>query len=351
MIPILYGPTETAFENAGLGFLADCIDCKVTEERNGIYELEMKYPVTGAKFDKINQWSIICATHDNTGIPQPFDVYGFSAPLNGIVTFYAHHISYRLSNAVVMPYVAGDIQNALIGMKDNLVAGDLFTFWTDKTTDGDYNPLYPKLCRASLGGSEGSILDTYGGGEYEFDKFQVKLWTRRGDNNGVEIRYGKNLVDMEHTLSVDSAYNVVVPYWCSEETGVLVKLPGDGSVSRLAPLPYKIAVVLDLSDSFETQPTVSQLRQAAVRYLNKRDAMDPTEGFKVNFREMWQTEEYKYFAPLQKVNLCDTVRIYCPHLGLNGQPEKVVKTVYNVLLDRYDEIILNEIPATFKDVT
>jgi phage-related protein len=41
MIPILYDKDETEFKTNGLGRLSDAISCIVTEERNGIYELEM----------------------------------------------------------------------------------------------------------------------------------------------------------------------------------------------------------------------------------------------------------------------------------------------------------------------
>lgn len=351
MIPLLYESTETAFEDSGLGFLSDILECKVTEERNGIYELEFKYPITGEKYQLIKERSIIYATHDDTRVPQAFDVYGFTAPLDGIVTYYAHHISYRLSNSVVMPFFADGVEDALEKIKGQLVGGDVFEFWTDKTTVGDYSHKYPSLCRAVLGGAENSLLDVYGGGDYEFDMFAVKLWKKRGQDTDVEIRYGKNLVDMEHKLSVDSAYNAVVPFWYNAEEDILVTLPGSGYVARSDTSPYIVAVTLDLSETFEEEPTEDQLERKAIQYLNKDGAWDPSEGFKVDFVQMWQTEEYKDFAPLQRLNLCDTARIYCPQLGLSGQREKVVKTVYNVLLDRYDEIILNEIPATFRSTT
>ena len=41
---LLYPSTETEFQNNGLGALSDAISCTVTEERNGMYELEMQYP-------------------------------------------------------------------------------------------------------------------------------------------------------------------------------------------------------------------------------------------------------------------------------------------------------------------
>ena len=47
---LLYPSTETEFQNNGLGALPDAISCTVTEERNGMYELEMQYPVSGSHY-------------------------------------------------------------------------------------------------------------------------------------------------------------------------------------------------------------------------------------------------------------------------------------------------------------
>ena len=51
MIPVIYRADSTVFNSFGLGALSDCISCEVTEERNGAFELVMKYPVTGQNYD------------------------------------------------------------------------------------------------------------------------------------------------------------------------------------------------------------------------------------------------------------------------------------------------------------
>ena len=106
-----------------------------------------------------------------------------------------------------------------------------------------------------------------------------------------------------------------------------------------------------MNEYFETMPTVAAMRQKAQQLLDSSDAWVPSEGFEVNFVQLWQTEEYKDYAPLQRVNLFDTVRVYYPELGVNAVRERVVKTVYNTLLDRYDEITLNELPTTLTGLT
>ena len=88
MIPILYEKDETAFLDNGLGRLRDCISCMVTEERNGIYECDFEYPVTGQNYDKIQIGRIIGVTHDDSGDVQPFDIVGYTKPIEGVVTFH-----------------------------------------------------------------------------------------------------------------------------------------------------------------------------------------------------------------------------------------------------------------------
>ena len=352
MIPILYEQTEKQFSSGGLGFLADCTSCKVTEERNGVFECEFIYPITGPLYDKIQERAIIFATHDDSGDPQPFDIYARSAPIDGLVTFYAHHISYRLSNAVVMPFSATSCADAMAKIQANLITDrdDDFTFWTDKTTVGAYAKTVPSICRTTLGGEEGSILDVYGKGDYIFDKFAVKLYQNKGADTDVEIRYGKNLTNIEHKVDNSSSYNAIVPYWLNEETGVLVTLP-EGYVSHNDGTAYIVAIPYPMNDYFDAAPSVEEMRLKAQQLLDSSDAWVPSEGFEVNFVQLWQTEEYENYAPLQRVNLCDTVRVYYPELGVNAVREKVVKTVYNTLLDRYDEITLNELPTTLTGLT
>ena len=352
MIPILFDQSEKLFTSGGLGFLADCTRCQVSQERNGVFECEFEYPITGPLYDKIQERRIIFATHDDSGDPQPFDIYARSAPINGLVTFYAHHISYRLSNSVVMPFTATSCADAMAKIQEKIITDrdDDFTFWTDKTTAGSYEKTIPSIVRTTLGGEEGSLLDVYGKGDYEFDKFAVRLYQNKGTDTDVEIRYGKNLINIEHKVDNSSSYNAIVPYWLNEESGAIVTLP-EGYVSHNDGTAYIVAIPYSMNEYFSSQPSVSAMRTKAQQLLDSSDAWEPSEGFSVDFVQLWQTEEYEQYAPLQRVKLCDTVRVYYPELGVNAVRERVVKTVYNTLLDRYDEITLNELPATLTGLT
>jgi len=53
MIPVLYSANTTDFSTFGLGVLTDTIFCEVTEERNGVFECLLKYPVSGQHYGLI----------------------------------------------------------------------------------------------------------------------------------------------------------------------------------------------------------------------------------------------------------------------------------------------------------
>lgn len=356
MIPILYDKTETTFTSNGLGRLASCTRCLVTEERNGVYECEFDFPITDPKYEQIQEGRIIAVTHDDNGDIQPFDIYHRTAPINGIVTFYARHISYRQIGIVVEPFTASGVSNALTGLKTNSYGTNPFTYSTDKTTAGEYKVQAPSSLKALLCGEENSILDVFGSGEYEFDKFTVKLWTRRGSDTDVEIRYGKNLAEIENDIDYAEAYNGVAPYWLGntitdesesggdeEQEMELVMLPEVAVMASGATYDGRDTILpLDLSSDFQDPPTENELRTLATQKLNAADTLKPIENIRVSFVQLWQTEEYANVAPLQKVGLCDTVHVIFTELGVNKTAVKVIKTVYNTLLDRYDEMELGD---------
>ena len=360
MIPILYEKTETSFTTNGLGRLSDCISCIVTEERNGIYECEFEYPVAGRLFPYIQEGRIIACTHDEQGDVQPFDIYHRTEPINGVVRFYARHISYRLNEITAKPFTAGSCAQAIGAIPGNSVGTNPFTFWTDKSVTADFISDVPRKIRNLLGGEENSILDVFGTGEYEFDKFTVKFHQHRGQDTNVSIRDGKNLVDYSNDYDAGEAYTAVVPYWIgdvSDSSGSssvssteIVTLPEWYiSSGHSVPSGREVIVPMDLSADFDTKPSASQLRSKATSRLSSSDAWIPNQTMTVNFIQLWQTEEYKDYAPLQRLKLCDTCGIFIPMYNTSVRA-KVIKVVYNVLLDRYDSMELGDKPTSYRAV-
>jgi len=345
--PRLYPENETNFESNGLGPLSDALTCTVEENRNGAFELSMEYPVTGVLFDELKHGSIIFAPPNDSSEPQPFRVYGKSTPLSGVVTVRAKHISYQLSHIPVSPFTAGSCAAALQGLKTNAVEPCPFDFWTDKETVAAFTVKEPASARSLLGGVAGSVLDVYGG-EYEFDRYTVKLHKARGHDSGVVIAYGKNLVDIDQEESIENTITGVYPYY-KDTDGNVLELPEKVVSSASAHnFPYPRTVPLDCSQEWQETPSVEQLRAYASAYVEKEGIGVPAVSLKVSFVPLWQTEEYKAIAPAERLNLCDIATVRFEKLGVNARA-KVVQTVYDVLAGRYESVTLGEASTNLAD--
>ena len=337
MIPIL--SSNTTYTGQGLGRLADALSCQVTHEINGEYELRMTYPVTGAIYAELQQTRIIWADVDKMTRNQAFRIYRITRPLNGVVTVYAQHISYDASGIIVEPFTAGSLTAALNALPAKCVPSCPFTITSTRSVATQYKLEEPRPLWRVFGGEQGSMLDVYGG-EWDFDNLTAELKSRIGADRGVEIRYGKNLTQLEQDVTIEATYSGIYPYWFDEESGTLVTLP-EQYITISGATGDRIQL-LDLSGDFDTQPTVSQLRTRANAYITANDPGDPKISWKINMAVLSQSEEFADMAQLDTIGLGDTVHVFYEPMDLNAT-SRAVKLVYNVLTERYDGITLGRV--------
>lgn len=349
MIPILFAENATQFNTNGLGRLADAIYCKVDEERNGIYELEMSYPISGQHYEDIKIRSIVVAKPSANANIQPFRIYKITKPINGKVTIYAQHISYDLTKNVCMPFTvtaSGTACNtALQGLKTNAVESCPFDFWTDVTTVASYDQKVPGSIRQRLGGTQGSILDQFGG-EYEWDGYTVKLWKNRGQERDITLRYGKNITDLEQEENIANTVTGIVPYWTNTDNSDSLFLTEKAVYSpNVDKYSTRLTVPMDFSSEWEEKPTQEQLRNKATVYVNQSGFGLPKVSIKLSFINLADTEEYKELLPMQELSLCDEIKVQFERLDINTTA-KVVKTTYDVLSERYESIEVGSLKST-----
>ena len=333
-----YYAADSEIKGNGVGALRDALYCTVTEERNGSYELEMGYPVSGQHYSELTLRGLICAKPNPYSEEQYFRVYKISRPINGQVIISAQHISYDLCGIPVAPYTAGTAAQALDRLKSQATVECPFEFWTDLSTTADFAAPVPSSLRSLLGGIDGSILDVYGG-EYEWDNYTVKLHSERGTDRGVSIRYGKNLTDLTQEENCTNVYTGVYPYW-ADSAGAVTQI-STGPVVDVPENQYSFTrvLLLDLSQDYTERPTDEQLKQSALSYIKANKIGVPKVSLKLSYAQLEQTVEYKGKALLERVGLCDTVHVTFERLGVDATA-KVIKTTYNVLLDRYDSVEL-----------
>lgn len=344
MIPILYEAHVTDFSSNGLGGLSDIISGTVSEERNGMYELEMVYPLDGQLYDEIQIDRIIKAKPNDTAKPQAFRIYFISKPIDGKITINAEHVSYQLLHIPIMPCEASTVQEAFSALATHSAVDNPFSFWTNKVSGIEFKVLAPTACRNLLGGVEGSILDLAGSGEYEFDNFDVKFYTARGADNGVVIKYGKNLIDLKQEESIEDCITGVAPYWSKDDNTVTL---ADKVVTVDSVFTYPRIVPLDVSSQFEVAPTDEQLKTAATQYLKTVQTV-PKINLNVDFVALGDTLDYPDLKDLERVSLCDTVTVQFERLGVDATA-KVIKTVYDFVKEKYEAIEIGDAKSRFAD--
>ena len=345
MIPRLFSETEDEYTSNGIGVLSDTITAHITQGLNGAFELYLVYPASGKYADDLVVRNQILIKADDTSDLQPFRIYRVEESSNGRkLSVYAQHRLYDLNGVPVAPFTATGVTSALTGLVSNSMVAHPFNVWTDiSNTETGYTQTMPKTFRSCLGGTEGSILQAFGG-EYEWDKLTVKLHAHRGSDQGVCIRYGKNLIEFANERSTEASYTGCLAFWKDQEDNYVC-----GTIQNVEDPVSQIEKIflLDASSDFTDQPTQEQLNARASAYIEANDLGLPfADNLTVSFVALWQTEEYKNIAALERVSLGDTVHVI---YGKYNVAMKVIEYIYDALAERYTEIKLGQKKSSFAD--
>lgn len=349
MTPILLSNLNTK-----IAFLKDALRCEVTEERNGIYECVLEYPVAGRDFAEISAGRYIKASPNPTADPQLFKIYSVSKPIMGTVTVNCEHVSYALSRYPIKS-IAKEKTTALVAMNRILSAANEHTEnaynFSAEYCDIDTVSNFGAGCcsaRAALGGIDGSVLDCFGG-EYEFDNLKIKLHKARGKDNGITIRYGKNMTEMKLTMSVESSYTGIFPYVINDDQYVYLSEIVQ-HVENKTGIEERI-LFMDFSSYFENEEEKNEanLRKHVTEYLSNNDINAVDGSMTVSMIDLSKTAHSRLVPSLETVSLCDTVKVINSLMNVTVSM-KVIKTVYDSLGEKYVSLELGTPRADFADV-
>ena len=344
MIPILFPATAATFNNNGLGRLHDALSCVVNETLNGEYTLTMTYPFDGIHANDISYGSIIYVKPNQQDAKQAFRVVKIKESLETMkFTITANHISYDLSGYPITPFSATGVANAISGLSTHcaVALAHPFNIYTNLTnTTSTFTVKNAKSYKNCIGGEEGSLIDLFGG-ELKYDNFTVSLLSSRGSNNGVSIRYKKNMESFLNVRSTENSYSGVLSYYSSGDTVVTGDIVNAQTASTF---PVPKILIYDATSSFQEPPTVSQLNGFSASYIHSNSiGRQYIDTVTVSFVPLWQTEEYKYLKEFETVGLGDTVNV--AYKSFNTAI-KAVEYSFDVLTERYIKMVLGNKKAT-----
>lgn len=218
----IFKSTEKEFLTLGLGVLGDAISCKVTNELNGKYELEMEYPITGQHYDDIQLDRIIYCRPDRFSDEEPFRIYSITRPIEGKIKIKAQHLSYDMNYYPCTSFSAENLADAL-KEAENSIVGDCPFKIVNKFSENPSKEFSNETVRNFRGlfysGKSGNSSSNTITDVYECDllpkKYTLEVYPKGqlGKNRGVRIEYGKNMVDVEKTSNTNTKYTGVFPFF------------------------------------------------------------------------------------------------------------------------------------------
>ncbi|MFT8343746.1 MAG: phage tail spike protein [Clostridium beijerinckii] len=357
----LFNSRETDFSHNEYA-LNEIISCKVTEELNGDYTLELEYPLDDSKgiSNNLVVGAIISVPTIDSRENQLFRVIKKETNSNSItVQAQAKLMADLKVNAVRAATITGKtrkeaIQTILNSALDSHVytAGSLDT---NTNTDVILQVSEGNLL-SDLIGSENSVLSEYGG-EFIVSNNAIDIVNKRGQDNGVVIEHGKNISSIKEDIDIADFATALIPksgdYRLPE---YLIVSPNAGAYDKL--YCKEVDLNLNIWDGTNTkgddQVTIEEayalMRQACSKMFMVDKVDQITFNYEVDFVELSKTEEYKNYAILETVNLGDTVTVRHKVLNLDLQG-RINKITYSVDSEGNKTIDTVEIGFTKKDIT
>ena len=357
--PILYKANETNFEHLGVSVLSDASKCYVSRERNGIYILEFDYPVNGKDVDKIKEGMYIKSDAGYRTKNQRFIVSKITKTQNEFKLYCQHISQVKTTMNAIRPDItvtSVSAMGALRAWRDNLLdSREEFFVQSDISTLNSTTWKVENIenARDALGGKAGSILDVWGG-EYEFDNLNITLHRSMGIDNPTIIAYGKNLLDLEQEQSILETYTSVFPfkkYTDDNNREQLITLPEillDST--HLNKFTHRRILKVDFS-SDENIKSVEQLRSKAKSYIKSNNVGVPKTNLKINYQDLSKVEGVFDNPALEQIDLCDRLKVYYNELGILNENAKVVKVIWDVILEENHEIEVGDSRSSFTDST
>ena len=332
----IHEKTAQTFETLGLGALVPN-SCIVTEELNGAYELELKHPYDeGGKGQRLERGRILYASTPRG--KQPFRIY-YVKPTMDAITVNARHIFYDLLDNQCKPIThSGTAEAALTALQAAFAYPMPFSFDTDISitgtlTTGRMNPVQVLL---SDDDEATSFVKGYGG-ELLRDGFRVSVKAALGQDRGVSIRYGKNLVGLEVTEDESEVKTRIICYGKNGSATLDSPHLGDYIYPKIHTLT-------------EENKTLSEVQEEA-QALFDGGCDIPSINIKVDFVALEKTVEYREYAVLEEVFLGDMVTVINTKMGFQKQA-KVISYEWDCLLEQYNDVELGDfIPTLASSVT
>ena len=281
---------------------------------------------------------------------QPFRIYRI-VPTMINITVYARHIFYDLMDNMVSSY-APDANTtgaaALTGLMAAALSPQDFTFYSDLDTTAEGVEITDKNPAEAIMG-DGGLIENYGG-ELARDWWDVYLAKRTGEETGIQIREGKNLLGITYSVDYTNVTTRIMPRG-EDKDGKPLYLPekyiDSANINAYPTIKWALIDVQDAKEKTKGDDKRTKDECYALMRQAAQDAYDagedlPDVTLNVSFIDCAETEEYRQYRNLQGIHLGDTVKVIAKRVGVSVAM-RMTQYTYNCLTRRYEAMTLGTI--------
>lgn len=362
MYPVLYDSVPDGLYGLGLGKLRDALNVTCHEELNAEYYLTFDYPITGAMYMHIEVGKTVGAVVPWAGSglqaerkEELFDIEKIEKNIDGLVTVTAQHLSRRLSKSVCVASPVSRVKNTWENAYPPYLSLASDHFYVSESPPiaislTGFTPTAPKSALAFLIGDDESFVTTNNIDVWFYTNhsagdvwLRVAYGTHRGEDRNAFIRFGVNMLDLEHEHDTTNAINAYVPFW-DDGAGNITYASGY-IVQPTTPISPVRAAPLDCTSVFSAQPTSAQLVTYARDLLDSQMPWTGEETLHVDFVNGVEIDPHG-----ADIRLGDTVHVFW-EAGEITADLRVVAYDYDVLAERYISMELGTQQTQYVAVT
>lgn len=354
----LYNPDNENYENHGDMVLMP-IECETESEIGGAWTLSLSHPIDEeGRWKYIEHGAVIKAPSWNG--EQLYRIIQTEKKDSG-VTVTAEPIGMDVVGEVFLMdtrAVGKTGQEAL----DIILDGTRFTGESDILKTSTAYFVLMNAMEAIAGEADNSFINRWGG-ELAFDNFTISMNERIGNDNGVQVLYGRNIPTDGISESIDTTEVVtrIVPQAFNGRlmTGTsYVDSPLIDAYPTIKTklIEYQDIVLLADNEGGETEGKVICKDQSALNQALKERAESEFENgidkpkvtIALDMVLLENTDEYKEFKGLEKIHLGDT--IHCSHSRLGIVTDaRVVSLTYDCVREQVTSVTIGSVESNIMD--
>ena len=320
----LFNSTDKLFSSNGDKTIIPT-KAKIHKEDNGAYYLDLE---TGLQYvNDLVQGNIIVAP-----TPQGEQAFRLSNPekTKSKIKVKAYHVFYDTKNYLIADSYVVD-KNCNDALDHLNSATDNPSPFTTLSNIGNINSF--RCVRKSLYEAINTVIERWGG-HLVRDNFTIKVMATIGQDNGVTVRYAKNLKEIS---CIENWDNVVTKLMPVGKNGLL--LPEQYVYSEIQyPIPYTKTVSFEQNEVNEDDYKDEQgnLNEDAYNLALIEDLREQATTYVTN--NSIPQVNYTLKANLEKItDLGDTIQVIDERLGINILTH-LISFDYDCILDKYTEL-------------